>query len=101
MVLTANRLRDGEVVYLGAGDLWCEDLQEALATAAGDAQGRMTAFGEAEIFARQVVDPYLMPVEGEDGVLKALSQREKIRAAGPSTRLDLGKQSQHGDRAHV
>ncbi len=40
MVLTANRLRDGEVVYLAPNQLWCESLQQALATAEGD--GRAT-----------------------------------------------------------
>ena len=94
MVLTANRLRDGEVVYLAPSQLWCESLQEALATAEGDGQGRMTALGEAAVIARQVVDPYLMAVADEGGLLRPLSQREKIRAAGPTTRLDLGKQAE-------
>lgn len=101
MVLTANRLRDGEVVYLAPNQLWCESLQQALATAEGDGQGNMTAQGEAAVIARRVVDPYLMPVADEGGVLRPLSQREKIRAAGPTTRLDLGKQSAQGDPCHV
>jgi hypothetical protein len=101
MVLTANRLRDGEVIYLAPNHIWCESLQQALATAEGDGQGRMTALGEAAVIARQVVEPYLMPVADEGGLLWPLSQREKIRAAGPTTRLDLGKQSAQGDPCHV
>ena len=101
MVLTANRLRDGEVIYLAPDQSWTESLQAALATEDAEEQGRMTALGEAAVEALALVDPYLMPVARNGSVIDPLSQREIIRAAGPTVRRDLGKQSQKGDAAHV
>lgn len=101
MVLTANRLRDGEVIYLAPDASWTESLQAALATADAEEQGRMTAAGEAALEALQLVEPYLMPVSRDGAVVAALSQREIIRAAGPTVRPDLGKQSAQERPGHV
>jgi hypothetical protein len=40
-----------------------------------------------------VVAPYLIDVVIENGLPRAESKREAIRAAGPTVRLDLGKQA--------
>ncbi|PWR23485.1 DUF2849 domain-containing protein [Zavarzinia compransoris] len=92
-VLTANRLSDGVVVYIGAGEAWVEDL--ALAAVVTDEAGetRLQAAAAAAIKARQVVGAYLMPATVEDGKVLPVSVRERIRAAGPSNRTDLGKQA--------
>jgi len=101
MVLTANRLRDGEVIYLAPQSRWTESLQEAFTTEDAAEQGHLSAVGEAAAEADELVDPYLMPVSRDGESLRALSQREIIRAAGPTVRRDLGKQSEQGKSAHV
>ncbi|HMB76930.1 MAG TPA: DUF2849 domain-containing protein [Kiloniellaceae bacterium] len=101
MVLTANRLRDGEVIYLAQDSRWTESLQEALATENADEQGRLSALGEAAVEALELVEPYLMPVCRDGDNLNPVSQREIIRAAGPTVRRDLGKQSEQGPSEHV
>ncbi|RJF86705.1 DUF2849 domain-containing protein [Oleomonas cavernae] len=92
-VLTANRLLDGEVVYLAEGDAWAEDLASARVVSDDDGEVALTAAGAAAIKARLVVGAYLMPVTVEGGRILPASVRERIRAAGPSNRNDLGKQA--------
>jgi hypothetical protein len=48
----------------------------------------------ADIEARLVVGVYLMDASKDGGGVKPLRMREIIRAAGPSVRLDLGKQAE-------
>jgi hypothetical protein len=91
-ILTANRLRDGEVVYW-AGGRWVSELAEAEVFAdKAAAEEALKAAGEA-VRGRVVVNPYLFDVRREAGVLRPVKEREVIRAAGPSVRRDLGKQS--------
>lgn len=92
-VLTANRLLDGEVVYLAQGDTWVEDLASARVVEDNDGEIALTQAGQAAIKARLVVGAYLMPVTVEGGKVLPASVRERIRAAGPSNRSDLGKQA--------
>lgn len=93
-IVTANRLGDGVVVYLAAGDRWSERLDEALVVA-DDAAKAALARAEAPEHATVVVGPYLMPVEAEaETGPHPASTREVIRARGPSVRLDLGKQAE-------
>ena len=88
--VTANRLGNGVVVYLTAQGAWSERLEDA-ARADGAAAEAMLAEAEAQPLA--VVGPYLIDLaEGENG-LELASVRERIRAAGPSVRLDHGKQA--------
>lgn len=92
-IVTANRLRDGEVVYLAGDGSWSQWLDDS--RTAGDAaeEDDLLARSEEAVRDRLVVGPYLMPVAKEDGTLHPLSQRERIRAKGPSVRRDLGKQA--------
>ncbi|HAH09911.1 MAG TPA: DUF2849 domain-containing protein [Alphaproteobacteria bacterium] len=94
-VLTANRLADGAVVYLTAVGGWSEHLAEASVLASKDAATSAEAQGQAAIEARLVVGVYLMDVLGDGAAPRPRSMREIIRAAGPSVRLDLGKQAGH------
>lgn len=89
-VVTANGLRDGEVLYLAAGGRWTRDLAEA-ATADGDAaEAALMAIAEQAERSLQIVAPYAMAVAAETEGLSPLSQRERIRAWGPSVGTDLG-----------
>ncbi len=91
--LTANRLRDGDVVYLTADGAWSESLEDADLAESSKAEATLEALGEQAVEQRLVVDPYLMAVAPVDGGFGPISQREIIRARGPSVRLDLGKQA--------
>jgi Protein of unknown function (DUF2849) len=84
-VLTANRLRAGDVVYLTANDDWVEDLgcaTIALDTAELDA---LKAIAARAIAAQHVVGVYEMDVDLANGTPQPTSVKERIRAArGPS-----------------
>jgi len=92
-VLTANRLNDGEVVYLAADGAWVEDLAAAsvLATKA-EGEAALAVGAKAELN-QEIVYAYLFDLVGAGPPLKPVKQREIIRAAGPTVRTDLGKQA--------
>jgi hypothetical protein len=91
--VTANRLSDGQVVYLTARGSWSQWLSECrVADSAAEGEA-MLAVGQKAVAGRVVIDPYLFAVAVDDGALRPLSQRETIRARGPSVRLDLGYQA--------
>jgi sulfite reductase (NADPH) hemoprotein beta-component len=82
-VFTANRLRDGRVVWLGAGDAWVERVAEAAVFApaehgAGLARAKR---GEAE---QRVVGVYGVEVALKAGAPVPVKFRERLRAQGPS-----------------
>lgn len=100
-VLTANRLIDGAVVFLGA-EGWVEDIAEAVPAPDASATAALEARGTAAVAANEVVDAYLVEVRGHAGALEAVALRERLRALGPSVRTDLGKQAtSRGGNAHV
>ena len=91
--VTANRLNDGEVVYLDATGNWAESLEESkFVTEKGEAADPL-ALGERSVAERVVLDPYLFDVTIENDVVTPVKKREYIRANGPTVRLDLGKQA--------
>jgi hypothetical protein len=90
--ITANRLRDGEVVYWRASG-WSEALGDAQvfdAKPEADAALKTAATFVAD---RVVVNPYLFPVRVENGRIRPTEEREIVRSEGPSIRRDLGKQA--------
>ncbi|HEY2069796.1 MAG TPA: DUF2849 domain-containing protein [Rhizomicrobium sp.] len=91
-VLTANRLRDGEVVYW-LGGAWSEDFVTAEVFDAKAEADAALARAADDVKARLVVSPYLFPVRFEGERLRAVEEREIVRAEGPSVRRDLGKQA--------
>jgi hypothetical protein len=94
-VLTANRLRLGEVVYWNRSKGWVSRLPEA--EILPDDKAEDVLKGAAEwVQKREVVAPYLFAVRVEEGVVVPVKTREAIRAAGPSVRPDLGKQAVEG-----
>ena len=79
-VVTANRLRDGVIVWLTSALTWSEDFteskplrDEAEAKAALDAAA-------AAVKARLVIGPYLAEFNETPEGLQAASARERIRA---------------------
>ena len=91
--VTANRLTDGEVVYLAANNRWVEGFAAADIVDGAEAAEALLARAMPADFELSVLEPYLFEVLEENGGYKPASVREIIRAAGPTVRLDLGKQS--------
>jgi len=86
-VATANRLRDGAVVFLGGDGDWSADLQAARVAASPDEAQSLTRAADEAVRRAHVVAPYLIAVADAGGRWKPVSHRERIRADGPS--LDL------------
>lgn len=85
-IVTANRLSDGRVLYLGADGAPVLSLAEAGRFDAADADAALaTAAGRPDLF----VNPYL--VEVDDGRPSGRDRfRETIRATGPTVGHSLG-----------
>jgi Protein of unknown function (DUF2849) len=85
VVVTANRLGDGVVVYRTAGDDWTTDLAAAAVVAAPAAA---TLLARAEADGVRAVGPYIAPVDlaPSNHVLPG-NLRERIRLAGPTFAL--------------
>jgi len=91
-MLTANRLVDGDVVYWRAGG-WVEAFADGdVFSAEADAEAALDAAREF-VADNVMVNPYLFDVSAEADGARPVTEREIIRAAGPTTRSDLGKQA--------
>src|SRR3990170_5639405 len=91
-VLTANRLTDGEAVWYANGG-WAETIDHADLADDKAAEDRLEAIGATAFANNEVVDLNLIDVTVANGVVEPVRLREKIRAAGPTNRNDLGKQA--------
>jgi hypothetical protein len=91
-VLTANRLRDGDVVYWRNGK-WVDHFAEADVFRDKAAADAGLEAAQAFVRDRVVVNPYLFAVREEAGRIRAIEEREIVRSEGPSVRRDLGKQA--------
>jgi len=83
-IVTANRLRDGAVVYLSAAGEWVETIAEAGVGADAETAEALLAVASTTEQALRVVGPYLMEVAVEAGRTRPLGTRELIRAQGPT-----------------
>ncbi len=95
-ILTANRLSDGEAVWYAEDGRWSETISGSALAADKEAEARLDAVGKAACANNEVVDVNLIDVELADGGIVPNRQRERIRAAGPTNRVDLGKQAEPG-----
>lgn len=93
-VMTANRLRDGEVVFLTRSGQWNERIDEAVLALEPQALAALEVRAEEDVKATLVTGPYLFDAERIDGKIRATHIRERMRTVGPTVRLDLGKQSE-------
>jgi len=92
-ILTANRLSDGEAVWYADGR-WAETMDGAEIATDKAGEERLDAIGKAAFAANLVLDVALVDVELTDtGAIRPIRLRERIRAAGPTIRNDLGKQA--------
>ncbi|MGX1498518.1 hypothetical protein ACSSV1_003569 [Labrenzia sp. MBR-25] len=93
-VITANRLLNGDVVWLAENGAWVERITLAKVYDGKEAVAAALAEGLEAEKNQQVVGVYEMDVTVEDGVIVPVRLREKIRATGPTTHPELGKQAQ-------
>jgi hypothetical protein len=85
VVITANRLADGVVVYRTADGRWSTRLQDAQVTAEADVATRLLK--EANESDIEAVSAYVAPVIVEGGEIKPGNLRERIRVEGPTFTL--------------
>ena len=85
VVVTANRLTDGAVIYRTANDQWTTELPGAAVVTTSDAAMALLTAARAE--GVRVVDAYVAPVDLSNGKPRPGNLRESIRAAGPTIRL--------------
>lgn len=97
-MLTANRLRDGDVLYWRTGQ-WVETLADGEVFADSAAADGALAAAQKYVDDCVVVNPYLFDVRVDDAGIHPLKEREIIRAAGPTVRTDLGKQANDSSAA--
>ncbi len=82
--VTANRLRDGAVVFLTADGGWSQSVgASAVAETPDEAAALMAAAAKAATD-RIVVAPYLFEIDRDGGTVTPVAHREQIRAFGPS-----------------
>jgi hypothetical protein len=91
--LTANRLEDGEVVFLSRGR-WVERFGEA--DLFDNDEAALAAEAHAKTQITLLVEPYLIEVAPVDGGVAPVSYRERLRALGPTNHHDHGKQAEGG-----
>lgn len=86
--VTANRLRDGRVVYLSEAGSWSQSLEGSrLASDEAELQGLLDQ-AEVSVLHNEVVAPYAIDVLKQDSGYLTTRCREEIRSAGPSRRTD-------------
>jgi hypothetical protein len=86
VVVTANRLGDGAVVYLDQQGAWTTDLTAAVVTTKVDEARALLTQGLADDI--NAVGAYIAPVlRSPDGVLTPGNLREQIRLHGPTVAL--------------
>lgn len=89
-IVTANRLRDGYVVFLTTEGAWSEKTEAAAVAKTTEQEEALLAQAQASVRACHVVDPTVIDVDQAD-TSAPLRFRERIRRAGPTVRPDLAR----------
>ena len=92
-VMTANRLRDGDVVFLTRSGVWSEKVVDAVWAPEPQAVAALEARAAEDVKATLVTGQYLFEATRVGGKIRADHMRERIRTLGPTIRTDLGKQA--------
>ena len=93
-ILTANRLNDGEVVFLTHSGQWSDNIDGAVLATEPQAQAALEVRGKEQERVNVVTGVYLFDAERRDGHVFATHIKERIRSLGPTVRIDLGKQAE-------
>lgn len=89
-VITANRLRDGAVVFLAADATWSTRTADAIVARTPEAEAELLAQAAAAVRACAVIDANAIDVDAA-APERPLRLRETIRRFGPTVRPDLGR----------
>ena len=92
-VMTANRLRDGEVVFLTRAGVWSEKIDDAVLALEPQAKAALETRALDDVKKTLVTGQYFFDSERINGRIRANHFRERVRTLGPSVRPDLGKQA--------
>lgn len=84
-IITANRLQSGEVVYLARDGAWSSRIADARIAGDDLACSEFERIARAAVAANQIVSPYLMEVDVDNGAPQPRSVREIIRASRLTT----------------
>ncbi|MEM7678605.1 MAG: DUF2849 domain-containing protein [Myxococcota bacterium] len=87
-IITAQRLRDGVVVFWSNDGTWAETADTAQLLSESDAD-EILAWARQPSQQLEIVDAY--PIVMRDGSRTPIKTRESIRLVGPSVRPDLQK----------
>ena len=87
VIATGNNLRTGDVVFRTGAGLWSHDVTKAQVAETPEAAAQLQGAADADNAACIVVDTALIPVTRDDGVVRPLALRERIRAQGPTTAM--------------
>jgi Protein of unknown function (DUF2849) len=88
LVVTANRLLDGRVVWLADGETWTEQPRAARVFVGAEAEAGLAAGAAAEQ-RQEVVGAYAVVVTRTPDGPWPVGMREQIRAAGPSIQAGI------------
>ena len=91
-IITAQRLRDGAVVFLGQDHTWVETPDAARPMTQADADA-VLEWARRPAVQLEVVDAYAIELAPSEGAIVPIRVREQIRLVGPSVRPDLQKVS--------
>ncbi len=91
-IVSANRLADGIVVFLN-GHTWVERLDDAQVFDDMKQAASGLAIAESAARANEIVEITPFEVRQTARGLEPTHLRDKVRAAGPTVRRDLGKQA--------
>ncbi len=95
-VVTANRIGDGTVVYLTRVGGWSERITDGEVSRSDEERDTLMAVAQATAEIPEVVEPYLIDVVEEAGVVRPVRYREAIRAQGPPVHPAFGQQAEEG-----
>ncbi|MEE8272606.1 MAG: DUF2849 domain-containing protein [Alphaproteobacteria bacterium] len=95
-VVTASRIYDGTVVYLTRDGGWTEWFTDGRVSRSDEERDEMMAVARASAEIPDVVEPYVIDVVEDAGVIRPVRYREVIRARGPTIHPAFGKQAVKG-----
>jgi hypothetical protein len=90
-VITASRLRDGAVVFLGEGSRWVDRLADAQVFSTVESSAEALKSAQKDEASNLVLDIYAIDVAGRPGAMTPVKLREAIRAQGPTVHPEHGK----------
>lgn len=83
-LISANRLRDGTVVYLAALGEWVTDIATAAVFTSAETYEAGKATAQEAVSANLIVDPLAVDITDCAGERRATTLRNMIRALGPT-----------------